>query len=133
MRKPARPWISNARCQERNSSSDSWYQRQASSRLTSPLRTAATTAALRRTTHLLVAGGGRPSMGDVRFGSSPESGSTGRWGEAEGPVSLSRGPSVADPSRLTASFPLLSPRSTGSIPAASNSHLFHEFLTILGG
>src|SRR5271166_28406 len=33
MRKPARPWISNARCQERNSSSDSWYHRQASSRV----------------------------------------------------------------------------------------------------
>ena len=131
MRKPARPWTSNARCQARNSSSDSWYQRQASSRVTSPLRTAATTAALRRTTHLLVAGSGRPSMGDIRIGSSPESGSTGRWGEAEGPASLSRGPSVVDPSRQTASFPLLSLRSTGSIPATTQftpvSRIFNDF------
>src|ERR1700730_7205280 len=61
-RNPARPWSSNARSQERSSSSDNWETRQASSIVRRPRRTAATTAALRRTTHLLVFGGGRSCM-----------------------------------------------------------------------
>ena len=56
-------------------------------------------------------------MGDVRIGSSPESVSIGRCGETEGPGSFSRGRLVANPSGQTASFPPLSSRSTGSIPA----------------
>src|SRR5437764_15364941 len=48
-----------ARCQARNSSTDSLSRRQASCRLIEPFRTAATTIALRRTTHRLVSGEGR--------------------------------------------------------------------------
>src|SRR5271166_2321972 len=109
MRKPARPWISNARCQERNSSSDSWYQRQASSRVISPLRTAATTAALRRATHLFVVGGGSPSEGNLRFGDSLERMSTGR----DGRTSHDGGPSIVDPWRAIVPSPLSPPGSTG--------------------
>jgi hypothetical protein len=118
-RKPARPWVSNVRRQKRNSSSDSWYQRQASSRVISPLRTAATTAALRRTTHLLVVGGGRPSVGEVRIVDRPGSVSTARYGASEGSTSHERGPSLADPPRTVAPYPLLSSRSTFQSPRAS--------------
>src|SRR5215831_18201609 len=45
-------------------SSVSWYRSSASSRVMRPLRTAMTTAALRRTTQRLVLGGGRSSLID---------------------------------------------------------------------
>ena len=54
-------------------------------------------------------------MGDVRIGSSPES--VGDPGSRGSELPLREVASVADPSRQTASFPLFSPRSTGSIPA----------------
>src|SRR3984893_11301617 len=71
-RNPARPWSSNARSQERSSSSDNWETRQASSIVRRPRRTAATTAALRRTTHLLVFGGGRSCMSSALLSDSSE-------------------------------------------------------------
>ncbi len=54
--------ICNPRSQARNSSFDSSYRRQASSRPMAPLRTAVTTAALRRATQRLVFEGGKSTV-----------------------------------------------------------------------
>jgi len=73
IRKPARPWVAISRSQDKNSPSDSWYRRQASSRPMTPLRTASTTAALRRGTQRFVSGGGKQTTLELAGGnvSSP--------------------------------------------------------------
>jgi len=58
-RKPANPYWSMDCCQPRNSSTVRRYLAQASSRVSSPPRTAATTSALRRITQRRVVGFGR--------------------------------------------------------------------------
>jgi hypothetical protein len=98
----------------------------------SPLLTAATTAALRRATHLLVVGGGSPSVGDPGIGNSLARVSTGQSGEAVERGSKGRDPLIVNSSRAIASVRLLPPRSTGLFLMQGNFRFFHDFLTILG-
>ena len=58
-RSPGNPCRSTECCQERNSSTVSRYRAHASSRGSSPPRTATTISALRRITHRVVPGGGK--------------------------------------------------------------------------
>jgi len=58
-RKPRTPWFSMSRCHDKNSSIDKEYRLQASSSVSRPERTPATTSAFRRITQRLVLVGGR--------------------------------------------------------------------------
>jgi len=129
-RKPARPWVARARSQERNSSSDNWYRRQASCKLIAPLRTAPTTAAFRRITHLRVFAGGRPSVRDIRINSSSKRVSADRFGDVEGLTSNEPGPEVAGCPRNKVLFPLLLSRSTGASPAKTQFPLISRFFAL---
>ena len=94
-----------------------------------PLRTAATTAAFRRTTHLLVFGGGRPSVSCFLIRDSSEGVLIPLRGGINGPTSPVGGPSATGLVGRIAAFPLVS-RSTGAIPFAQATPVFHVFLTI---
>ncbi len=77
-----------------------------------PLRTAVTTAALRRATHLLVIGGGRLSMIDIPINDSPESVFIGRHGDADSSPSPERTPPITGlDSRISVDFPIPSAQS----------------------
>jgi hypothetical protein len=92
-----------------------------------PLRTAATTAALRRTTHLFVFGGGR--LASVPASDSLESvSSRGTW-DADDPTSPERGPLVTGLVGRMAAFPLVL-GSTAQPLRLIHSRLFHEVFTI---
>jgi hypothetical protein len=98
-----------------------------------PLCNAATTAALRRTTHLFVFGGGRLARSGVPASVSPESvSSRGTWG-ADNPTSPERGPLVTDLLGRIAVFPLVlgstaQPLRVMSFPIVSQ--IFHDFLRV---
>jgi hypothetical protein len=84
-----------------------------------PLRTAATTAALRRTTHLFVFGTGRLSMsGGVPARDSLESVSSRGVGDPDDPTPRDRGPLVTDLVGNIAAYPLVF-ASTCPIPSRS--------------
>jgi len=129
VRKPARPWSSNARSQDRNSSSESWYTRQASSTVIPPLRTATTTAALRRTTHLLVFGCGSCSISRVPPTDSPGGVLIRRRQAALGPAPLHQDPPIIELAGKTAAYSR-SPCSTAPFLATRQfpfvSRSFHD-------
>jgi hypothetical protein len=95
-----------------------------------PLRTAATTAALRRTTHLFVFGGGRLAMSGVPASDSLESvSSRGTW-DADDRTSPARGPLVTDLVGKIAAFPLVLGSATQPLlvmPFPIISRIFHDF------
>jgi hypothetical protein len=103
--------------------------RQASSIVICPLRTAATTAALRRTTHLFVSGGGRRSMSGVLARDSPGHVSSPGRGDADDPTSQGRDVLVIDLAGRVAACPLV-PGSTCQFLRAVHSRSFHGYFTI---
>src|SRR5438552_4586816 len=96
-----------------------------------PPRTAATTAALRRTTHLLVLRGGRLSMSRARLDGSSKSVSIWLFGEAEGRTSDGPGAVGNRCSWIDGGIPWRS-RSTSPIPSQgdqfpTSSRFFDDF------
>ena len=92
-----------------------------------PLRTAATTAALRRTTHRFVFGGGR--LTSVPASDSLESvSSRGAW-DADDRTSPERALLVTDLAGRTAAFPLVlgSTAHPSVMPFPIVSRIFHDF------
>jgi hypothetical protein len=99
----------------------------------SPLCTAATTAALRRTTHLFVFGGGRLAISGVPASDSRENvSSRGTW-DADNPTSPERGPLVSDLIGRIAVFPLVlgsTAQPLRVMPFPIVSRIFHDFLRV---
>jgi hypothetical protein len=95
-----------------------------------PLRTAATTAALRRTTHLFVFGGGRLAISGVPASDSRQSVSSRGTGDADDPSSPERGPLVTDLVGKIAAFPLVlgsTAQPLRVLPFPIVSRIFHDF------
>jgi hypothetical protein len=93
-----------------------------------PLRTAATTAALRRTTHLFVFGGGR--LANVPASDSLVSVSSRDAWDADDPTSREVGPLVTDLIGKTAAFPLVLGSTAATLrvmPFPIVSRIFHDF------
>jgi hypothetical protein len=95
----------------------------------SPTRTAATTAALRRTTHRFVFGGGRLAMSGIPASDSLESVSSRGTGDADDPTSHGRGPLVTDLVGKIAAFRLVLGSTAQPLSAWRHSQSFHEVFT----